>query len=1094
MHSNISECDIELEIPSKKIKLSSTPENLKTKERILSKVLQKEIQQEINLRKDDLELIEGNIFLVRQKLTQLKQVLASEYYHQKSVKGCLQYPHHPAVKDTFVGKCPAGYEDYRSIPSTSNEAAALDSETVIKKELEPTQEVTNDDSVISHSAELQKLLEHDKLPCYIPPKDTDDNVVKPTEPRGIDSKKEIRIIVGNVSKWLAPMEVSDATHKWTVYAKLAQTDLDISLFVKKVVFFLHKSYRPNDIIEIKYPPFKLTRRGWGEFPLKTQFHFKSPENPPIDVLHHLKLDHNHTGFETFGAETSLTVWVHHPTQNGIIKDTNKPREEITIKTENVTNKINEYQIANKSNTFQQNIFANSDVISDISLNANIDSFEKEISTGSFSFPEHSCDSESISSLFDEIKQEELQSFSSLITSYGNTIHTNENIKADNWQKPELNSGKNEIIEDETNFKETSFPIQNFPVSNSDENKIIDVKPEIEKKSSTQNFQELNSVVNQIIEVKQETDENYSKINFNDFEGEGLFVDECAVVAEEIVIVGDDCEPEDSNNCQIEENKKTNLHESVSTKDNQQTSENLISNSLSNSTAVPEASTFDLTKQHENKSSTTEMSLDKIVQQLGISVDTGTNKSAHNTETDKSGQVRNIEVVSVLQDQKSNKIIPKNSIEVINGIPLNNRKVQRNMEKKSMIITLQKENGQIILRKEAKVQKFKDSSPKKGIVALENKPVLVNNKSLVNSIPAPVKNSRIIVNVKKQLSQKATSQPPSQSKSVPPASKIMAVNCTSTVQKKSLAGVSILKKVKNMNKEDHYVEISNHDLVRLCPVQNTEIAVNWLMKKFPLVDNRSNIAGFHTRHPYCAKDRDTFLSWPFAKQRAAEWMRAKAVGRILNEIPHLQKWTTLEILDWARVRCYTPIKNTPEYDGPTVEPALDFVYRPRVDGVVEFLKQDKILTENETVDVMSDNGAKEDAPSPGDVESAGTSQDVSNSSIVLPLDKESEGFTSFVNKCMMNSVGKKPALEEIMPEVRYPAVERVLVSVFSSIAEELIRRSYNASWIRHCDNPSPEISITDVQAAIVSRKEFDFLLPFSEKKGKEQASIMSYFRK
>lgn len=503
----------------------------------------------------------------------------------------------------------------------------------------------------------------------------------------------------------------------------------------------------------------------------------------------------------------MTVWVHYPLRNGIIKNKNKLTEEINIKTESVANKINEYQITNKLNTFQQNIFENSDVISDISLNANIDSFENEISTGGFSFPEHSCDSESISSLFDEIKQEELQSFSSLITSYDNTIHTNQNIKRDNWQKTELNSGKNKIMEDKINFEEKSFSNQNFPVSNSDESKMMDVKPEIEEKfSSTQNFQELNSVINKIIEVKPKTDVNFSEISFNEFDGEGLFVDECAVVAEEIVIVGDDCELDESNNAQIEENKKTSLHKPVATKEYQQTCENHISNSVPNSTAVSEASNFNSIKKLENKSFSTEMSLDRIVEELGIAVDPGTNPFAHNSEADKRGKGKNIEIVSVLQDQKLNKIIPKNSIELINGLPLNNRKVQKNTEKKSMIITLQKENGQIILRKEAKVQKFKDSSPKKGFVMSgENKPILVNNKSLVNSIPIPVKNNRIIVDVKKQLPLKAPNQ---HSKSVPSASKIMAVNSNNSIQKKSPAGVSILKKLKNMNKEDHYEEISN----------------------------------------------------------------------------------------------------------------------------------------------------------------------------------------------------------------------------------------------------------------------------------------------
>ncbi|XP_014277600.1 uncharacterized protein [Halyomorpha halys] len=1052
MHSNISECDTELEIPSKKIKLSPVPEHSKTKEKILSKVLQKEIQQEINLRKDDLELIERNIFLVRQKLTQLKQVLSSEYYRQKSVKGCLQYPPHPAVKDTFIGKCPAGSENYSSITSTSNEEKSVESHAIVKKEFEPAQGVSNDDGVIAPSAEIKKLLEHDKLPCYIPPNVTDDNVVKPTEPRGIDSKIEIRIIVGNVSKWLAPLESSDATHKWTVYAKLAQNDLDISLFVKKVVFFLHKSYRPNDIIEIKYPPFKLTRRGWGEFPLKAQFHFKSPDNPPIDLMHHLKLDHIHTGFETFGAETSLTVWVHPPAGNGIPKGTSKPTEEISIKTENVTN-INEYQIVNKPNSNEQNIFGNSDAISDISLNATIDSFEKDISAGAFSFPEHSCDSESISSLFDEIKHEGLQSFSSLLTSFqGNEVQVHQNFIKENYsEEAELYSGKNKIIENQVKNEEIFFSNQNFPELNSDGTEIVEVKqPKIE--------------------------ENFSEINFNEFEREGLFVDECAVVAEEIVIDCDDC---DSG---IAENKKTSLHEPIDTKDNQQTCESRIPSSLSNSIGFnssisSEACNFDSIIKHENDNLTTEISSDKIVKKAERS----------DTETEKCKVIKNIKSL-ILKDQKLNKITPKNSIEVINGITSNStRKVQKNTEKKSMIITLQKENGEIILRKEAKVQKFKDSSPKKGLVPIEKKPILINNKSLVNANLITIKNNSLIVDLKKQLPLKLPSQPTNEKKNVLPASKIIAVDGNSSVQKKSLPGISILKKVKSVNKEAPYEGMSNCDLVEQCPVQNTEIAVNWLMKRFPLVDTKSSIASFHTRHPYCAKDRNTFLEWPFAKQRAAEWMRAKAIGRIINEIPHLEKWTTLEILDWARVRCYTPIRNIPEL-------SLNFIYRPRIDGIMELLKQDKMLTEKDTVDVTSDSLAEEEVTN-SDVEPAGTSLEVTNEgSIFLPLGQELEGFKSFLNKCMMNTVSQKPTHEELLPDVHYPAVERVLISVFSSIAEELVRRSYNASWIRHRDNPPPEISIEDVKAAIASRKEFDFLLPFSDDEGKEQPSIVSYFSK
>lgn len=37
------------------------------------------------------------------------------------------------------------------------------------------------------------------------------------------------------------------------------------------------------------PPFHLTRRGWGEFPVRIQIHFKDPRNKRIDIIHQLKV-------------------------------------------------------------------------------------------------------------------------------------------------------------------------------------------------------------------------------------------------------------------------------------------------------------------------------------------------------------------------------------------------------------------------------------------------------------------------------------------------------------------------------------------------------------------------------------------------------------------------------------------------------------------------------------------------------------------------------------------------------------------------------------------------------------------------------------
>ncbi|XP_069473932.1 YEATS domain-containing protein 2 isoform X2 [Ambystoma mexicanum] len=121
------------------------------------------------------------------------------------------------------------------------------------------------------------------------------------------------IVVGNVSKYIPPdkrEENDQSTHKWMVYVRGSQKEPSIHHFVKKVWFFLHPSYKPNDLVEVSEPPFHLTRRGWGEFPVRVQIHFKDSQNKRIDIIHNLKLDRTYTGLQTLGAETVVDVELH----------------------------------------------------------------------------------------------------------------------------------------------------------------------------------------------------------------------------------------------------------------------------------------------------------------------------------------------------------------------------------------------------------------------------------------------------------------------------------------------------------------------------------------------------------------------------------------------------------------------------------------------------------------------------------------------------------------------------------------------------------------------------------------------------------------
>ncbi|KAM9719912.1 YEATS domain-containing protein 2 isoform 1-T2 [Menidia menidia] len=121
------------------------------------------------------------------------------------------------------------------------------------------------------------------------------------------------IVVGNVSKYIPPdkrEENDQSTHKWMVYVRGSRREPSIDHFVKKVWFFLHPSYKPNDLVEVSEHPFHLTRRGWGEFPVRIQIHFKDPRNKRIDIIHQLKLDRTYTGLQTLGAETVVDVELH----------------------------------------------------------------------------------------------------------------------------------------------------------------------------------------------------------------------------------------------------------------------------------------------------------------------------------------------------------------------------------------------------------------------------------------------------------------------------------------------------------------------------------------------------------------------------------------------------------------------------------------------------------------------------------------------------------------------------------------------------------------------------------------------------------------
>ncbi|KAG8236823.1 hypothetical protein J437_LFUL017280 [Ladona fulva] len=257
----------------------------------MTSVLQRVIDNEIKTREKEIESIEGRLSEALRLQHLLRYAVVSSYYG--SGTSLSDWPGnfsskksmHPAV----AGLHKDSPDDERS-EGRSEETCVSDS--CLSKSEDGTSQVT-------------------KVPRYIPPVSKKDPKLTTSPTRGSHCKMKQRIIVGNVSRWIPPESREDgATHKWMIYVRGPANVADLSHLVDKVRFFLHASYRPFDVVEVKSSPYRLSRRGWGEFPIRVQVHFKNSLNKPIDIIHQLKLDKTRSVKDVLGSETIVEIWLH----------------------------------------------------------------------------------------------------------------------------------------------------------------------------------------------------------------------------------------------------------------------------------------------------------------------------------------------------------------------------------------------------------------------------------------------------------------------------------------------------------------------------------------------------------------------------------------------------------------------------------------------------------------------------------------------------------------------------------------------------------------------------------------------------------------
>ncbi|XP_034257093.1 YEATS domain-containing protein 2 [Thrips palmi] len=313
------------------------------RQRILS-ILETEFDNELQAKEDEIMEVQERIIQTQRILQYLCYAVVSDFYSREktitSVASTRQRRIHPAVKKLLSGKGPPGAPDLAQNVTIPAEGSFASSSSGSSKHVE-----VKDNDVLSRSVSpvsCESVSGKDKkVPRYIPPKPKlKPNAGNVSEPiRGGQNKVKTILVVGNVSKWLPPDSRDDAaSHKWMVYIRGPKGAPNISSFVSKVRFFLHPSYRPNDVVQVVCPPFQLSRRGWGEFPIRVQVHFSNSLNKPVDIIHNLKLDRTYSGLQTLGSETVAEVWIHREQPTEIILE-EKPSETtcdpLIVKTEPV---------------------------------------------------------------------------------------------------------------------------------------------------------------------------------------------------------------------------------------------------------------------------------------------------------------------------------------------------------------------------------------------------------------------------------------------------------------------------------------------------------------------------------------------------------------------------------------------------------------------------------------------------------------------------------------------------------------------------------------------------------------------------------------
>ncbi|KAL4710368.1 hypothetical protein ACJJTC_003765 [Scirpophaga incertulas] len=305
-------------------------------------IIRREFSNELEVRENDIMLIEQRMVTSRRMLHNLRYALVSAYYKEQKLQlsnsaiqdeisaqseprakaefSALLYNGqrriHPSVRK-LLGKKTVDLDeillsksrrcktrrDYSALFQKKNYTIRADASTKTLRPEPQTQQESEQEPAASGSRPK-------KMPRHMEPQV--DKVLTLDDPIRNKMKHRYRLIVGNTSKYAPGASPADrSSHQWLLYVRGPRARPDPSPVLRAVVATLHASYAPHHTVTLRRAPFHVSRRGWGEFPARLQLHFPLPAvNRPACLHHTIKLDRHYTGLQTLGAETIVDVWLY----------------------------------------------------------------------------------------------------------------------------------------------------------------------------------------------------------------------------------------------------------------------------------------------------------------------------------------------------------------------------------------------------------------------------------------------------------------------------------------------------------------------------------------------------------------------------------------------------------------------------------------------------------------------------------------------------------------------------------------------------------------------------------------------------------------